>query len=109
MRFAVGRGEIVGLAGGPGPGNTELANRLAGLARHYGGAALLDGQPLSSDNPARNIDRGLGYVPSDRYVSGMVPHLSLADNITLPILDASVSPAGHNGRRSPDAPSRRWM
>ncbi|MFV0434047.1 MAG: sugar ABC transporter ATP-binding protein [Leucobacter sp.] len=87
VSFEVREGEIFGLAGGASSGNVALARRIAGMNRAAGGTVLLRGAPLTDDRPEKNIDLGLGYVPGDRYIEGMVPEMSIADNVTLTVLD----------------------
>lgn len=86
VSFQVRRGEIVGLAGLVGAGRTELAEALFGLDPHARGRIFLLGQRLSRLRPARLIASGLGLLPEDRKRHGLVGEMSIADNLTLPIL-----------------------
>ncbi|MFJ4268610.1 sugar ABC transporter ATP-binding protein [Paenarthrobacter nicotinovorans] len=87
VSFNVRKGEVLGLAGGPSSGNVSVAQRIAGLNARPGGSVRLAGTPLTPDRPDTNISRGLGFVPGDRYEEGMVSDMSIADNVSLPILN----------------------
>jgi erythritol transport system ATP-binding protein len=76
-------GEIVGFYGLMGAGRTELFETLIGLRRAKAGQVLLGGRELSSlDIPGR-IRAGLALVPEDRKASGIVPTMSVRENMTL--------------------------
>jgi erythritol transport system ATP-binding protein len=76
-------GEIVGFYGLMGAGRTELFETLIGLRRVKSGRVLLGGRELNSlDIPGR-IRAGLALVPEDRKASGIVPTLSVRENMTL--------------------------
>jgi ABC-type uncharacterized transport system ATPase subunit len=66
-------GEIVGVAGVAGNGQRELAEVLAGLRRPTAGTITVDGHELAGEGPRTFIDAGVGYVPEDRYGTGLVP------------------------------------
>jgi simple sugar transport system ATP-binding protein len=85
--FEVRRGEIVAIAGVEGNGQTELEEVLFGLRSPKEGTVLLDGEDVTSAKPAALMARGVGYVPSDRYRRGLVPMLSIADNLVLDRID----------------------
>jgi ABC-type sugar transport system ATPase subunit len=86
VSFQVRRGEIVGLAGLVGAGRTELAEAIFGLDPRARGRIFLLGQPLTRLRPGRLIASGLGLLPEDRKRHGLVAEMSIADNMTLPIL-----------------------
>jgi ABC-type sugar transport system ATPase subunit len=90
----VGAGEIVGLAGLQGSGNTELLQALFG-AREASrmGTVELDGVPFLPQSPGDSIRRGVAYLTGDRKGTGLVPGLSIGDNINLAALPR-ISPAG---------------
>jgi erythritol transport system ATP-binding protein len=76
-------GEIVGFYGLMGAGRTELFETLIGLRRAKAGQVLLGGRELNSlDIPGR-IRAGLALVPEDRKASGIVPTMSVRENMTL--------------------------
>jgi simple sugar transport system ATP-binding protein len=76
-------GEIVGLAGVSGNGQRELADALAGLRSVEAGSILLDGEEVTHRPPRVRIDRGMGYVPEDRHDEGIVPGMSVVENLVL--------------------------
>lgn len=82
------RGEIVGLAGLVGAGRTELARALFGIDRIESGAVLLDGQPVRFASSADAVKAGIFLIPEDRKAMGLVLDLPIAENISLPNLNA---------------------
>jgi ABC-type sugar transport system ATPase subunit len=94
VSLSVRAGEIVGLAGLQGSGNSEL---LRGIFGAYGklprGTVLVDGQRLEVHSPQRSVRQGLAYLTSDRKGTGLVLCMDIAQNITLASLRA-LSPAG---------------
>jgi simple sugar transport system ATP-binding protein len=76
-------GEILGLAGVSGNGQRELADALAGLRPIESGAVHFDGEVISRRTPRDIIDRGMGYIPEDRHHEGIVPSLSVKENLVL--------------------------
>jgi len=80
------RGEIVGLAGLVGAGRTEVARVLAGADRPDAGRVLLDGEPFRPRSPGDALRRGVVYFPEDRKRDGLVPHLTVRENVTLSVL-----------------------
>lgn len=83
--LTVHRGEIVGLAGLVGAGRTALLEGLFGL-RSSEGVLKLGSDALARISPRAMIGHGVGYVPEDRKLSGIVPWLSWVDNAALPFL-----------------------
>jgi general nucleoside transport system ATP-binding protein len=75
-------GEIVGLAGVAGNGQRELAEALTGIRPLTSGTISLDGRPLGG-GPREFIDAGIGYVPEDRYGTGLVPPEAIWRNAVL--------------------------
>jgi ribose transport system ATP-binding protein len=81
-------GEILGLAGLVGSGRTELARVLFGIDRPHGGSLTLEGQPLRLATSADAVGAGIFLVPEDRKGAGLLLDMSIAQNITLPNLEA---------------------
>lgn len=94
VSFRVQPGEIVGLAGLQGSGNSEL---LQGLFGAYGpvcrGAVTLAGEPFTPDDPGDSIRRGLALLTGDRKGTGLVLGMSVEHNVTLAALPR-FSPGG---------------
>ena len=82
----VGRGEIVGLAGLLGSGRTETARTIFGDVPREFGAMMLDGTPFAPAHPHEAIDAGVGFVSEDRKAEGIIPDLSVRENLTLAAL-----------------------
>ncbi|MFI5782324.1 sugar ABC transporter ATP-binding protein [Nocardia sp. NPDC051570] len=85
ITFEVGRGEIVGLAGGGSSGRNEVAETIVGLRRAVGGSVEVSGVPLRRRGVRAGRDAGIGFVPRDRHDEGLVPEMSVADNATLTV------------------------
>jgi simple sugar transport system ATP-binding protein len=76
-------GEVVGLAGLLGSGRTETARLLFGIDRPDAGDVELAGKPVDHHSPRASVRRGLALSPEDRKASGIVPELSVRENILL--------------------------
>ncbi|MCD8352655.1 MAG: sugar ABC transporter ATP-binding protein [Planctomycetaceae bacterium] len=75
------QGEIVGLAGIVGAGRTELARKIFGIDPYGSGEVRVFGTPLPKGSPKRAIQAGIGFIPEDRKRQGIVPLLSIAENM----------------------------
>jgi ABC-type sugar transport system ATPase subunit len=85
ISFAVGRGEVLGLAGLVGSGRTEIAETIFGL-RPATGSVVLGGKPFRHRSPAASIKAGLIYLPEDRGRNGVFANVELARNITAAVI-----------------------
>ena len=72
VSLAVRRGEILGIAGVSGNGQSELAEVLTGLRRVDDGDVIVSGQRLTNASPRRFADAGVGNIPEDRIGTGLV-------------------------------------
>ncbi|MBV8139598.1 MAG: sugar ABC transporter ATP-binding protein, partial [Deltaproteobacteria bacterium] len=79
-------GEIVGLAGLLGSGRTELARAIFGADQPDGGEMEYDGAPFAPRTPAAAITAGIGFCSEDRKFDGVVPDMSVRENLTLALL-----------------------
>jgi general nucleoside transport system ATP-binding protein len=86
VSFQVRAGEILGMAGVQGNGQTELCEALMGL-RPSTGSVLLNGTDLSHAPTRSRLHAGIGYVPEDRSEDGLVADFSVADNLILDLYD----------------------
>ncbi len=86
VSFSVRSGEILGLAGLVGAGRTEVARAIFGLDRHDEGTVELHGSEVTIRAPRDAVRAGIAYVPEDRKRDGIVPQLSIKDNISLAVL-----------------------
>ncbi|WP_415624382.1 sugar ABC transporter ATP-binding protein [Phytohabitans flavus] len=76
-------GEIVGLFGLVGSGRSELAQCLFGATQPAEGEVRLDGRPVRFRDPKRAVAAGMALVTEDRKRTGLVPGMSVRDNIAL--------------------------
>ena len=86
VSFQLRRGEILGMAGLIGAGRTNVARALFGTEPATAGTIKLDGKPVTIKSPDAAMALGIGYVPEDRKEHGLVLTMSIADNVTLPVL-----------------------
>ncbi|MCC3272878.1 ABC transporter ATP-binding protein [Arthrobacter zhangbolii] len=83
LSFGIAKGEILAVAGVQGNGQTELTEAIMGLQDHVTGSIRLDGRELVGMKTSRIIDSGVGFVPEDRSVDGLVGTFSVAENLVL--------------------------
>jgi ribose transport system ATP-binding protein len=81
-----GRGEIVGMAGLLGSGRTETARAIFGADPVDEGRVTLEGRALDVNSPNDAIDAGLAFLTEDRKAEGIIPELSVRENLTLAAL-----------------------
>jgi len=86
VSFQVRGGEILGVAGVQGNGQTELCEALMGL-RPAGGSVHLSGDDLTHATPRHRLRAGVGYIPEGRQEDGLVSDFSVADNLILDVYD----------------------
>ena len=86
VSLEVRAGEIVGVAGVSGNGQTELVEVLSGMRRPTAGSVSVGGVELSRADPARMMRAGVGRIPEDRHAS-LIGDLSVAYNLVLERLD----------------------
>lgn len=84
--LSVRAGEIVGLAGLLGAGRTETARAIFGADPIEKGQVRLEGQQVHFHSPADAIRAGLGYCSEDRKAEGIIPYMSVRENLTLAAL-----------------------
>jgi simple sugar transport system ATP-binding protein len=94
MSFQVRAGEIVGIAGVDGNGQTELIDAITGLRKTASGTIKVAGRELRHATARQMLDAGVGHIPEDRQRRGLVLEFSIAENIAL-----------HDYAKPPDA---RW-
>ncbi|WP_345763395.1 ABC transporter ATP-binding protein [Diaminobutyricibacter sp. McL0608] len=83
VSFQVRTGEILGIAGVQGNGQTELTEALLGLRAKAQGSVVLNGQELLGRTVRETLDAGVGFVPEDRKIEGLVGDFSIAENLIL--------------------------
>jgi len=83
MDMTIAKGEVVGLAGLLGSGRTETARLIFGVDEPRHGEMLLAGQRVRFKSPREAIRNGFAFTPENRKVEGIIPHLSVRENIIL--------------------------
>ncbi len=83
VNLTIHAGEVVGLAGLLGSGRTELARLLFGVDRPDSGEMRINGQPVVVRSPQVAIGHRLAFTAEDRKVDGIIPNLSIRENIVL--------------------------
>jgi simple sugar transport system ATP-binding protein len=81
--FEIRAGEIFGIAGVGGNGQSELAQCILGLRKVSAGTIRIGGVDISRDDPKRTRARGVAYVPEDRRIEGLVLAFTVADDFIL--------------------------
>jgi ABC-type uncharacterized transport system ATPase subunit len=94
VSFDVHAGEIVGIAGVDGNGQTELIDALTGLRHAASGRVTVGGRDVTNESARDHLDEGIGHIPQDRQRRGLVLEFSLAENLAL-----------HDYRKEPNS---RW-
>jgi general nucleoside transport system ATP-binding protein len=87
VSFDVRAGEILGMAGVQGNGQTELCEALLGLRPVVAGTVRLNGQDITAQTPRQRLRAGIGYIPEDRQGDGLIAGFSVASNVVLDVYD----------------------
>ena len=85
--LAIRSGEIVGIAGVDGNGQTELVEAITGLRKIESGSVLFKGEDITSLSIKDRNDRGLGHIPEDRQKRGLVLGAPLTTNMVIKDFD----------------------
>src|SRR5213079_3714978 len=83
VSFQVRSGEIVGIAGVDGNGQTELIDALTGLRKPAAGRIAIEGRDITNEDADAHLEAGFGHIPEDRQRRGLVLEFSLAENLVL--------------------------
>ncbi len=83
ISFSIAEGEVLAVAGVQGNGQTELSEALLGLEPHVQGSAQLHGVELVRRSVRKILDAGVGFIPEDRQVEGLVGSFTIAENLML--------------------------
>src|SRR5207237_4122898 len=83
VSFNVKPGEIFGIAGVEGNGQTELIEAIAGLRQVISGRSLIDGVDITRRSVANRHDAGLSHIPEDRHRRGLIMEYTVGDNLIL--------------------------
>ncbi|MFI1578349.1 ABC transporter ATP-binding protein [Embleya sp. NPDC020630] len=94
-------GEILGIAGVDGNGQSELTQAILGLRAPAAGSISLDGKDLAGMSPRQILGSGVGFVPEDRQHDGIVSDFTVAENLVLDMV--TQAPFGRRGSIVPGA------
>jgi simple sugar transport system ATP-binding protein len=83
VSFKIRAGEIVGVAGVEGNGQTELVEALAGLCKSTGGSIEFEGKPVNNLSARQLKELGIAHIPEDRHKRGLLMNSDLAENSIL--------------------------
>ncbi len=83
VSFDVRKGEVLGIAGVQGNGQTELVYALTGLLPIEDGQVQLAGEPLRHSSPRNILERGVAHIPEDRQRHGLILNFPIHDNMML--------------------------
>jgi len=108
VSFSLRTGEIVGLYGIIGAGRTEVAEAVFGLSPADAGAILVDGEPRTIRSPRAALAAGIAMSPEDRHARGLVPMLSVGENLSMSALPL-FTVAGFINRRSERSAVREFL
>jgi ABC-type uncharacterized transport system ATPase subunit len=83
VSFSLRAGEILGIAGVEGNGQTELVEALTGLRKPNNGVISVLGEDLTGKSPRKMREAGIAHIPEDRHKRGLVLPFSIEDNLAL--------------------------
>ena len=83
ISLEVRSGEIVGIAGVDGNGQSELVEAITGLRRPESGRIVAAGEDITNEGARVSLEAGIGHIPEDRQRRGLVLDFTLAENIAL--------------------------
>jgi ribose transport system ATP-binding protein len=86
VSFSLMSGEVLCLAGLVGAGRSDILHAIFRSKPAAAGEVLLNGRPLGGTHPRETIRQGVGFVPEDRKMQGLILQMSIASNLTLPAL-----------------------
>jgi len=87
VSFSVRRGEIVGLAGVDGNGQSELVESLVGLRKPLSGSISIKGVATTDVSTKKILEMSVGHIPEDRSAQGLIMEFSISDNSVLGVVD----------------------
>jgi simple sugar transport system ATP-binding protein len=104
LSLTVRSGEIVGICGVEGNGQTELVETIAGLRKPDAGVVSICGRDMAGMGPTKLHEAGLSYIPEDRHNRGLVLDFNLTENVLLGNIEDS--PFSTSGRINYEASER---
>jgi simple sugar transport system ATP-binding protein len=83
VSFKLHRNEILGLAGVAGNGQKELFEVLIGVRKAESGQVIAEGENITNQTPSYVMSKGIGHIPANRIQDGLIPDLTVAENLVL--------------------------
>lgn len=93
ISFTLNRGEVFGIAGLVGSGRSEIGTALFGLDKIRGGTISLKGATFAPSSPRDAVRKGIGLLPEDRKIMGLIAQMSVKENMSL----SSLAGCGSSG------------
>jgi len=87
ITIAVGKGEILGIAGVDGNGQSQLAQMVTGVIAPDSGTIYLNSKKMTKFSPQRFIDANVSHIPEDRNKMGLIGNMSVKENLALKSLE----------------------
>lgn len=103
VSFQIERGEIIGVAGVAGSGQTQLADTLAGVGAFAGGEIHVDGDPVGVPAPRRMLELGVAVLSEDPITDEVVPGMSVAEHFVIGAPDPPKRGSGYDWPAITDA------
>lgn len=94
LNLSIRKGEILGIAGVDGNGQTELIDAISGMRKSQKGKVILKGEDITNKAPRDIIDLGMNQIPEDRQKRGLVLEYPIKDNLILENIDKDFSKNG---------------
>ena len=83
VSFNLRRGEILGFTGLVGAGRSELMQAILGILPIYSGEIIFEGEPWKKGDSNWSVSKGYIYLPEERKKDGILPMLSIRENISI--------------------------
>lgn len=109
INFALFPGEILGITGLLGSGRTELAQSLFGMNHPDSGEIRIQGEAVRIRSVQEAIDLGIGYVPENRLVQGLVMEQSVGKNVVITIIEKILGALRLIDQKEKQACMKRWI
>jgi len=109
INFALFPGEILGVTGLLGSGRTELAQSLFGMNHPDSGEIRIQGEAVRIRSVQESIDLGIGYVPENRLVQGLVMEQSVGKNVVITIIEKILGALRLIDQKKKQACMKRWI
>ena len=103
ISFKAHKGEVVGLVGVEGSGISEIGHILLGIEQEYTGAFYINGKEKHYAEPKDAVADHIGYVPKSRKEEGIIPGMTVSDNIILASLDSYSNAGFISGKKVSEA------